>query len=127
MEYLSQYEYSITYIKGEDNTVTDTLTRMLITEAKPLPILAIFSIENDPTLFTKIQKGYGKDTWCASILDDIRCRVMDSKLNIKLENELLFIGSHLIIPKYLNLHESLYCLAHDHLGHFRGEKSYASL
>ena len=32
MEYLSQYEYTITYIKGEDNTVADTLSRMTETE-----------------------------------------------------------------------------------------------
>ena len=60
MEYLSQYEYSITYIKGEDNTVADALSRMPITEAKPLPISAIFSIKNDLELFTKIQKGYAR-------------------------------------------------------------------
>ena len=28
MEYLSQYEYSITYIRGEDNTVADALSQM---------------------------------------------------------------------------------------------------
>ena len=54
MEYLSQYEYSITYIRGEDNTVADALSRMPVSDAELLTIAATFSIENNPTLYTKI-------------------------------------------------------------------------
>jgi hypothetical protein len=127
MEYLSQYEYSITYIRGEDNTVADALSRMPVSDAEPLTVAATFSIENDPTLCTKIWKGYTEDTWCTGIMDDLKQGVINKKLDIKLQNGLLFVGSHLIIPKYLDLRESLYRLAHNHLGHFGGEKSYTSL
>lgn len=94
MEYLSQYEHSITYIKGEDNTIADTLSRLPINEPpETLLVTATFTIENDPSLFNKIQKGYSHDTWCTSILDDLKCGIIDSKLDIKLWNGLLFIGS----------------------------------
>jgi hypothetical protein len=128
MEYLSQYEHSITYIKGEDNTVADALSQLPIDKAAgPLAVTATFTIENDPKLFSKIRKGYTHNTWCAGILDDLKRGVIDSKLDIKLKNGLLFVGSRLVIPKYLDLREQLFRLAHDHLGHFGGEKTYASL
>ena len=53
--------------------------------------------------------------------------MLDSKLNITLNHGLLFMGSRLVIPKYKNLREQLFQLAHDNLGHFRTEKSYANL
>lgn len=82
MEYLSQYEHSITYIKGEDNTMADALSRLPIDETpEPLPITATFTIENDPKLFNKIHKGYSHDTWCTGILDDLNRGVIDSKLS----------------------------------------------
>jgi hypothetical protein len=37
------------------------------------------------------------------------------------------VGSRLVIPKYHDLREQLFWLTHDHLGHFRGKKSYVSL
>lgn len=52
---------------------------------------------------------------------------MDSKLNFSLKNGLLFMGSHLVVPKYKDIWEQLFRLAHNHLGHFGGEKSYALL
>jgi hypothetical protein len=47
--------------------------------------------------------------------------------SITLRDGLLFIGSQLIIPKYKNLREHLYQLAHDNLEHFGADKSYAAL
>jgi Integrase zinc binding domain len=37
------------------------------------------------------------------------------------------LGSRLAVPRTSTLRESLFCLAHDSLGHFGGEKSYLSL
>jgi hypothetical protein len=53
--------------------------------------------------------------------------VINAKLNIALKHNLLFIGNWLVIPKYKNLREKLFQLAHDNLGHFGAEKSYANL
>lgn len=103
MEYLSQYEYSITYIKGEDNTVADTLLQIPNVTEQSTAVNAIFGIESNPKLFRRIRKGYIKDSWCAGILKDMKHNVMDSKLGFELKNRLLFIGSRLIIPKYKDM------------------------
>lgn len=129
MEYLLQYEYTITYVKEEDNTVVDALSRMPKETPPSLDthISAIFMIGNDPPLFTNIRKGDKHDMWCTSIMKDLKHDMIDRKLNITLKNGLLFMGGHLIIPKYKNLREDLYWLAHNNLGHFGGEKSYLTL
>jgi hypothetical protein len=129
MEYLSQYEYMITYINGERNTVADTLSQLpdSTDNQPPFPIASIFTIESDLKVIRHIKKGYRHNTWCAGILDDLQQGVVDKKLRIKLQHGLLFIGSQLIIPKYKNLREHLYQLAHDNLGHFGVDKSYATL
>lgn len=60
-------------------------------------------------------------------MDDLKHGVVDPKLDITFKNGLLFVGGRLIIPKYKDLCEQLFRLTHDHLGHFRGEKSYRLL
>jgi hypothetical protein len=40
---------------------------------------------------------------------------------------LWFLGSRLLIPCVDNLQETLFTLAHDALGHFGADKSYAAL
>lgn len=127
MEYLSQYKHMISYIKGKDNCIADILSWLPDFPLDPTPIASTFTIKNNPSSFKKIQKGYTHNSWCSSILDDIKWNMIDSKLDIKLHNGLLFVSSQLIISKYLNLHEQLFHLVHDHLGHFGGEKTYASL
>lgn len=98
MEYLSQYECTISYIKEEDNTIADALSRL----PEPVVILttisAVFKIESNPKLFAQIRKGYQRDKWCASILDDIKHNMVDTKLSFTFKNGLLFIGNHLVIP-----------------------------
>lgn len=127
MEYLSQYEYMITYIKGEDNTVTDVLSQLTEKEEAQIKVGAIFEIERDLRLYARIWKGYSKDKWCKVMLDDLKKGLVDPKLEISFRNGLLFVGKTLIVPKYKDLHKQLFRLAHDHLRHFRGEKSYGSL
>ena len=40
---------------------------------------------------------------------------------------LAFIRERLVVPRAANIREQLFQLAHDDLGHFRSEKSYAGL
>jgi len=89
--------------------------------------MAVFSIQSDLKLITRIKNGYRTDPWCIGILEDLKQGMLDSKLNITLKHSLLFIGSRLVIPKYKNLREQLFQLAHDNLGHFGTTKSYANL
>src|ERR1700677_4092673 len=62
MEYLSQYEYEIHYVNGEDNTVADALSWLEGDNPPdlepPSPISAIFSIALDPELIKSIKAGY---------------------------------------------------------------------
>lgn len=95
-------------MKGKDNTMVDTLLQLPNSPSEPVMIAATFNIEDDPTLFNKIQKGYSQDSWCSGILTDIKHKAIDSKLDIKLHNGLLFVGSYLSIPKYLDIHEQLF-------------------
>lgn len=88
---------------------------------------AIFSINSDPKLVKQIKHGYRVNPWCAGILNDMKRNMLDTKLNISLKHRLLFIGNRLLIPKYMHLHEHLFQMAHDNLGHFGSEKLYASL
>jgi hypothetical protein len=128
MEYLSQYKHSITYIKGEDNTMADALSQLPVDNGEDeMVVTSTFTIKNGPKLFTKIQLGYAHNTWCKSILNNLEHGVIDRKLDIRLHNGLLFMRSWLIIPKYLDLWKNLFHLAYDHLGHFGEEKTYTSL
>ena len=45
----------------------------------------------------------------------------------KLINGLWYLGTRLLIPRVGDIREQLYCLAHDTLGHFGSDKSYANL
>lgn len=47
--------------------------------------------------------------------------------NVREVNNLWYIGDHLLIPHIGNIHEELFRLAHDCLGHFGSEKAYAAL
>ena len=72
-------------------------------------------------------EGYQCDPWWKNIPNNKKKSLVDNKLNISLKHGLLFIGQHLVIPQHGNLREHLFHLAHDSLGHFRVEKSYAAL
>ncbi|RDB23650.1 Transposon Tf2-9 polyprotein [Hypsizygus marmoreus] len=130
MEYLSQYEYTIHYIAGELNTVADALSR-LPDSAEPTPapstVNAVFEIRSDPSFVDDIKAGYAIDSWCKAIIADLEHKMIDEKLGIHLTDGLLFVGSRLVIPRFKDLRENLFRLAHDNLGHFSGPKSYLSL
>ena len=52
---------------------------------------------------------------------------LDSFPNAKLLNKLLFIGGRLVILSKARVKETLFQVAHDAMGHFSFEKSYALL
>lgn len=126
-EFLSQYDFTITYIHGEDNTIADTLSRV---PPNAFPneqdtttvdgINAILAISTDQSILNAIVAGYAQDEFC-------KCVVSTKMQGWRQVNKLWYIGDCLLIPRVENVRETLFCLAHDTLGHFGADKLYASL
>jgi hypothetical protein len=128
MEYMSQYDCTITYINGDDNCVADALSRLPDdVEDNSCVVASVFEIRSDPGFMQDIKDGYHIDLWCKALTTDLTRGVTDSKLGITSRNGLIFIGQCLVIPKHKNLRESLFHLSHDNLGHFGAGKSYNAL
>jgi len=129
-EFLSQYDMTIIYIRGEDNTVADALSRLppncFLDELQPTDagahgsINAILAIETDHSILAKVKAGYLTDEFCIRVASS-------SMKGWHQSNGLWYIGDRLLIPRVSDLRETLFQLAHDTLGHFGADKSYASL
>jgi len=65
---------------------------------------------------------YAKDPWCKHLLD-----TEFFPHGIHMSNGLLYMGNRLIVPWVSKVHELLFHLAHDVLGHFGFAKTYGSL
>jgi hypothetical protein len=127
-EYLSQYEMTIVYIPGEDNTVADGLSR-IPPNAFPeermedgRPVCAVLSISTHADVLAEIKEGYKKDKFCSQLMEDGK-----STLGVREVNGLWYIGSRLLVPRTGSVRETLFRLAHDGAGHFGADKSYAAL
>lgn len=150
-EYLSQYDYELHYVKGEENTVADSLSRLPDADETPelypyddeeLPstIAAVYAlthgpeeepistgaavvkIEADKSIVKAIQDGYLDDPWCMKLQAG-----KEKTLGVEEWDGLLFVGNRLVIPRNQNLREQLYQAAHDAMGHLGFDKSYAAL
>lgn len=135
-EFLSQYEMDIVYIRGEDNTVAIALSRLppatFPSESDSLdaaPVSPIWTansvntvllITTDSSVLDAIRDGYKTDEFCA--------RAIKSKMPAFSEsNGLWYISDRLLIPRVGDIREHLFRMAHDSLGHFSADKSYATL
>ena len=137
--YLADFDYSITYIRGELNTAADALSQMpdaapnacltacaiAYTQNAPTPPIAgILNIAADQSLLDTIITGYKTDDFAQQLTKDIN---MGSIEGATLTNKLLYVGRRLVIPRDLHVRELLHNLTHDTLGHFGFDKSYESL
>lgn len=80
-EFLADYDFSIKYVRGEENTVADALSRefgsppltcaaILASTASDAPVVApVLEISADQTLLDSIKNGYTDDPWCARLLE----------------------------------------------------------
>ena len=123
-EFMLQYDLTITYICGEDNTIADALSRLppncFPDEMLPMVVNSILTIDSDREILNKIKAGYLKDEFCI-------CVAKTSMKGWTKINDLWYIGDRLLIPQIMDIREILFRLAHDTLGHFGVDKSYASL
>lgn len=117
--------HPITLIYNSDDTsfvCTHILTDPVTITAAPLPIAATFLIAVNEELLAPIRTGYTDDPWCKHLKD-----APFFPHGIKEVDGLLYVGDQLIILQNSNVHELLFHLAHNILGHFGFSKSYRSL
>jgi hypothetical protein len=136
---MSQFELKIIYVRGEDNTVADALSRLPDDDSPihdeqdedmpnyvawnlPQPVAAISSISADAQLLRDIKSGYAGDAFCQRIKQNSA-----SFPTLRDINGLLYLGDRLLIPNVPSVREALFRTAHDVLGHFGTAKSYAAL
>jgi hypothetical protein len=72
------------------------------------------------SVLESIKHGYTLDEYCAKLA----CLAIPGT---KCINGLWYVSSHLLIPWTGDIYKNLFCLAHDSLGHFGTDKSYAVL
>jgi hypothetical protein len=138
-EFMSQFEIKIVYIKGEDNTVADALSHLPDDPEDPISDAAdelvpnyeawradisapILTISADTKFLNDVKLGYTSDPFCLKMIGS-----KESFPNLRNINGLWYVGDHLLVSKVTDVRESLFRLAHDSLGHFGADKSYASL
>jgi integrase-like protein len=130
MEFLSQYEATIHYLPGNKNMVTDALSYLPDTT---MPTIATLLVAPDGTisnlhfapkdaLLNEIKLGYKSDPFTEKLTT-----AAHGMHDVRKENKFWFVNNQLFIPKVPHIHESLFRIAHDAMGHFSTNKSYSSL
>lgn len=82
----------------------------------------MFSVQSDADLLDQIKKGYKDDPWIQNLTSN-----SSSFPGLRKEHDLWFLNDRLLIPRVPHIRELFFQLAHDCLGHFGFDKSYASL
>jgi len=86
-EFLSQYDYDLHYIKGEENTVADALSRL--PDEDPEPTAApVVKIKTDWSVIKAIIEGYSEDPWCSRLKEN-----PEKTLGVEEKDGLLFMGN----------------------------------
>jgi len=73
-------------------------------------------------MLTNLRAAYAMDPWCKKIVSASR-----GMPTITVRDGLWFIGERLVVPAGCEVHEQIFRLAHDTLGHFGFHKTYDSI
>jgi hypothetical protein len=82
----------------------------------------ILSVSADKKLLDEIKSGYKEDNYCLKLPS-----IEKSFGQLREINRLWYVGNRLVVPRTGMIREDLFWLAHDTLGHFGADKSYAAL
>ncbi|TFY76750.1 hypothetical protein EWM64_g7262 [Hericium alpestre] len=88
----------------------------------PTLSMATLMLSADASYVARICTGYDDDQFCICLHSNLTSTPSASE-----RHGLLYIGNRLVIPRIGNIRAMLFHLAHDALGHFGTEKSYAAL
>lgn len=146
-EFMSQFDFEIRYIDGHKNTVADALSRTKFIDTTPPTkrgspvdvIAALISIPpkqerianlgatrltltSNPSFAIKIKAGYQSDPWCIKM-----AAAAEGMSNFKSDNGFWWMNDRLVIPNVPAIRTQIFRWAHDLLGHFGIDKSYAAL
>jgi hypothetical protein len=101
MEFLSQYDASIRYLPGDQNTVADALSRLPDTETTT--IASIFAqtrghkirtrFELEDAILDEVKQGYALDPFTEKLTS-----ASSGIQNVTNKNSFWFIDKHLVIP-----------------------------
>lgn len=106
LETLSQFNLDFKYLRGEDNTVADALSR--VEDVASCGIRSTF----DEELRREIKQGYESDTFCTRLNSTLPLRQ-----GTECRDGLIFIEDRLVIPNVGKLRHRLIEQTHEALGH----------
>jgi hypothetical protein len=143
IKHLSQFDMTIMYICGEDNTVADALSCLpnniadtdtchdVKVSDPPLywdswleqcTVNTVLTISADESFLQDIKSGHEHDDFCKK-LSTVDCSIP----GIKFVNNLWYIGNQLVISCYGTVCKDLFHHAYNTLGHFGSDKSYSAI
>jgi hypothetical protein len=120
-EILADFELNFEYIRGEDNTVADALSRKEISDKSEdinikdvacVAALTELGTELSDSLKKRILEGYTIDPFCKALQ-----KVLPLREDCFEKEGLLFVDGRLLIPKTEDLRINLMKDAHERLGH----------
>lgn len=116
LETLSQFDLDFRYLKGEDNTVADALSRR-----DEVAACEVHATLNDEELID-IREGYELDAFCVKLR-----KVLPLRDDCIEKDGLLYLDGRLVIPHHGNLCQDFTTQAHEALGHLGTVKTLARL